>query len=312
MFFSAAIASFLMTYPIVWVLTFFRMTQSVRREGPGTHKKKAGTPTMGGIGFLLAIIAFAFVLIDFDLHPEYLALIGLVLGFALIGFIDDMIKIVKKRNLGLTFWQKITLQTLVAAGFSMFLMNSGHHLTVTPLLKNLGLADPVPYALFSVLVIVGAANAANLTDGLNGLLAGTAGIAFLAFAALAGRFNVSNAATFSVVSAGAILAFLIFNFPRAIVFMGDVGSLAIGAALAGIAIILHKELSLVIIGGVLVLEALSVIIQVASYKFRKKRVLRMAPLHHHFELMGYEERTVVLGSWGIAALLGIAGWYLAL
>jgi len=301
-----------MTYPIVWVLTFFRMTQSIRGEGPGTHKKKTGTPTMGGIGFLLAIIAFAFVLIDFDLHPEYLALTGLVLGFALIGFIDDMIKIVKKRNLGLTFWQKIILQALAAAGFAVFLLNSGHHQTVTVLLKNVGLGNPLPYVLFSVFVIVGTANAANLTDGLNGLLAGVGGIAFLAFAVLAGRLHAANAVTFSVASAGAVLAFLIYNFPRAMVFMGDVGSLAIGAALAGIAIILHKELSLVIIGGVLVLEALSVIIQVASYKLWKKRALRMAPLHHHFELMGYEERTVVLGSWGLALLLGIAGCFMAL
>ncbi len=305
--FTAAIVSFLITYPIVWLLSFFHLTQSVREEGPKTHKLKAGTPTMGGIGLVLTIIAFTLIFVNFELDVKYLALIFLISGFAIIGLIDDLIKIFRKQNLGLTFWQKIIVQTLMAAGFSAFLIYLGHEQTIGQILGNIGLTNPVYYLLFSVFIIVGAANATNLTDGLNGLLAGTAGIAFLAFAFLSSKANIPDAAVFSFAAAGAVLAFLLYNFPRAVVFMGDVGSLAIGAALAGLAIIIHKELSLVIIGGIFVLEALSVILQVTTYKLWKRRIFKMTPLHHHFELMGYKESAVVVGFWIVGGILGIVG-----
>lgn len=307
MFFSAAIISFLVTYPIVWLLRFFHLTQFVREEGPKSHRRKAGTPTMGGIGLVLTMIAFTLIFVNFELDVKYLALVLLIGGFAIVGLIDDLIKVLRKQNLGLTFWQKIILQTLLAAGFSAFLINLGHQQTIGPILGTLGVANPVLYFVFSVFIIVGAANAANLTDGLNGLLAGTAGIAFLAFAFLASKLNFYDAVTFSTAAAGAILAFLIFNFPRAMVFMGDAGSLAIGAALAGLAIIIHRELGLIIIGGIFVLEALSVILQVTTYKLWKKRIFKMTPLHHHFELMGYRETAVVVGFWIAAGVLGIVG-----
>ena len=156
-------------------------------------------------------------------------------------------------------------------------------------------------------MVVGTANACNLSDGLNGLLAGTAAIAFLAFGLLSNRFGLADAAAVSLVSAGAVLAFLPYNFPRARAFMGDVGSLAIGAALAGIAIIIHQELALIVIGGVFVAEALSVILQVLTYKLWKKRIFRMTPLHHHFELLGYKEAAVVIGFWLAGAFLGTLG-----
>lgn len=251
---------------------------------------------------IITIIAFAFIFIDFDLNLKYFALILLTLGFGLIGLTDDLIKVYKRRNEGLTFWQKIILQSVLAAAFSMFIM-LGHH----PQLKLFTFIHPIFYFLFSTFIIVGTANATNLTDGLNGLLAGTASIAFLAFGLLAIKSGHPYAATFCIIASGAIFAFLFFNFPRARVFMGDVGSLSIGAALAGIAIIIQKELWLMLIGGIFMIEALSVILQVISFKLFKKRVFKMTPLHHHFELMGKQEVWIVVGFWILAVVLGVTG-----
>jgi len=307
LFFSAAIVSFLITYPILWILRLYHLTQFIREEGPRTHKFKAGTLTMGGIGLVVTLIAFAFIFIDVELYPLYLALILLTAGFALTGLADDLIKIFRQENLGLSFWQKIFLQVLLAGLFSAFLWKLGHYQNVGEILRTLGFNNPFYYFLLSTFMIVGTANATNLTDGLNGLLAGTAGIAFLAFAFLCHKLFFPDGGTFSSVAAGAVLAFLIFNFPKAKVFMGDVGSLAIGAALAGLAIVIHKELHLIIIGGVFVLETLSVILQVISYKLFKMRVFKMTPLHHHFELMGYKEIPIVVGFWVVGIVLGVVG-----
>ena len=308
LFLSAAIVSLLITYPIVWLLKLYHLTQFIREEGPQTHKLKAGTPIMGGIGLVLTMIAFALIFIDVELYPLYLALILLIAGFALSGLADDLIKIFRQKNLGLTFWQKISLQVLLAGLFSAFLVSLNHQQTVGEALRTLGFAKPIFYFLFSIFVIVGTANATNLTDGLNGLLAGTAGIAFLGFAFLSSKLFFPDGATFSFAAAGAILAFLIFNFPRAKAFMGDVGSLAIGAALAGLAIIIHKELHLMLIGGIFLAEALSVILQVVSYKLFKRRIFKMTPLHHHFELMGYKEIPIVIGFWIAGGILGLIGF----
>lgn len=287
--------SLLITFPVVWVLEFLHLTQHIRQEGPATHKLKAGTPTMGAVGLVITIIAFAFIFIDFDLNLKYFALILLTLGFGLIGLTDDLIKVYKRRNEGLTFWQKMILQTILAAAFSIFIIAVGHQ------------PHFIFYFLFSTFIIVGTANATNLTDGLNGLLAGTASIAFLAFGFLAIKSGHPYAATFCIAASGAIFAFLFFNFPKARVFMGDVGSLAIGAALAGVAVIIQKELWLMLIGGIFMIEALSVILQVTSFKLFKKRIFKMTPLHHHFELMGKRELWIVVGFWIVAVLLGVTG-----
>jgi phospho-N-acetylmuramoyl-pentapeptide-transferase len=307
LFLAAAVVSLVVTFPIVWALEFFKLTQHVREEGPSSHKSKAGTITMGGIGFVATIIAFALIFIDYDLKVPYLALILLIFGFAVIGLIDDLIKVYQHKNQGLTFWQKIILQMLFAGLFSGFLLSLGQHNSVSGVLKIIWLANPVFYFLFSVFMIVGSANATNLTDGLNGLLAGTSAVAFLAFAFLSQKAGIEDAATFSLVAAGAVFAFLYFNFPKAKLFMGDVGSLPIGAALAGIALIIHRELWLIVIGGVFLVEALSVILQVTSYKLFKRRIFKMTPLHHHFELMGYKETAVVVGFWVSAVILGVIG-----
>jgi len=307
LFFSSALLSVFLTYPVLWIVNFLKLGQSIREEGPAAHQVKAGTPTLGGIGFILTMIIFSLIFINLEMVPKYLALLFLIIGFALIGLFDDLIKILKKQNLGLTFWQKIISQTFVAILFSYFIINNGHPQNLGQILKGLGFSYPFFYLLLSTFIIVGTANATNLTDGLNGLLAGTAGIAFICFAFLSTRLGMMEAAVFSCIAAGAITAFLYFNFPKARMFMGDVGSLAVGAALAGIAIILHKELRLLLIGGIFLIEALSVIIQVTSFKLFKKRIFKMSPLHHHFELMGIQEWPVVVGFWVAGAILGIIG-----
>ncbi|MDI6731885.1 MAG: phospho-N-acetylmuramoyl-pentapeptide-transferase [Candidatus Margulisbacteria bacterium] len=306
-FVLAAATSFLLTYPLIFLLRSFNVGQPIREEGPSSHQSKAGTPTMGGMGIILTLIIFGLIFFDFEINGKYLAFLLLILGFAGLGLADDFCKVFYKRNLGLSFWQKIIIQILIAGAFSLFLVYSGHNTTVAGFLRNWGFLSPMRYALFSTFLIVGTANAANLTDGLNGLLAGTAGIAFLAFSVLSVKLGYFPAATFCSAAAGAVLIFLYFNFPKAKVFMGDVASLALGAALAGIAILIHKELRLAIIGLVFMIEALSVILQVTSYKIWKERIFRMAPLHHHFELMGWGEVKVVVAFWLAALVCGIIG-----
>lgn len=306
-FFASAVVSLLITFPLLWLLGFFKLGQPVRKDVPAEHRLKAGTPTMGGVGIILSILILSIILINVEFGTQYLALLLLMLAYALIGLIDDLIKVLRRENLGLTFWQKIILQILVAMAFSIFMVLLGHNLTISGYLARMGFGNPYFYQLLMVFMIVGSANATNLTDGLNGLLAGTAGIAFLSFAVLATKLAVPEAAAFSLIAAGATGAFLYFNFPKAKLFMGDVGSLALGAALAGIAIILHKELSLLLIGAVFVLETMSVILQVASYKLFKRRIFKTAPLHHHFEMMGIKELTVVIVFWAAGLVCGLAG-----
>lgn len=307
LFFTAVFISLLITYPVVAGLRYFKLRQFIRVEGPQSHYGKAGTPIMGGLGFLLTISIFTLICINVEMDFRYMALLFLMLCFAGIGLYDDYIKTAKKQNLGLTFWQKIMLQTAFALAFAYFLVTLGYHQEVGGWLKYVYFGEPILFLLGSSFIIVGAANATNLTDGLNGLLAGTGGLAFLFFAIIANRLGMIDATSLCLIAAGAVLAFLFYNFPNAQVFMGDTGSLALGALLAGIAVLMHQELRLIVIGGVFVLETLSVIIQVACYKLFKWRPLRMAPLHHHFELLGFKEVPVVLGFWGLGLIFGIAG-----
>lgn len=306
-FFSALLISWLLLYPLVWLLHAFKLGQPIRLEGPAAHQAKAGTPTMGGLGFILAITLMLLVMIDYDIYPKYLGLIVLLLGFGGIGLIDDLLKIKRGKNLGLTFWQKILSQIIVAGLFGWLIITTGEFLPTSSWLWQFGFGEPLLYQLLTIFLVIGAANATNLTDGLNGLLAGTGTIAYLAFAVIAGCLLATPALTVCLIVAGAVLAFIHYNFPHAKVFMGDVGSLPIGAVLAGIAIILHQELRLAVVGGVFVVEALSVILQVTSFKLFRRRPFRMAPLHHHFELLGIKEWVVVVGFWAVALILGIIG-----
>jgi phospho-N-acetylmuramoyl-pentapeptide-transferase len=314
----------------------FQIGQYIREDGPKSHQKKAGTPTMGGV--LIAISVLLPTLLWADLSDPLIWMVTLsMLAYAAIGFMDDYIKVAHKRNLGLTARAKFGLQMLVSACIGcalVYLETQGNYSTrlVVPFLKrfrpdlvitslqhvpHLYYLSFVPFVLFTVLVIVGASNAVNLTDGLDGLAIGCTIIAAGALTVLTyvsghvvfadylelQRMPLAGELTvFCGSLVGASIGFLWYNAHPAEVFMGDVGSLALGGAIGTIAVIIKQELLLPFIGGIFVLEALSVILQVGSYKLRKKRIFKMAPLHHHFELMGWSESKVIVRFW-IGALV---------
>ncbi len=312
----------------------FQIGQFIREEGPKAHQKKAGTPTMGGVLIAISIIVPTLLWADLTNPFVWMAVLSAA-AFAAIGFADDYTKVVHKRNLGLTARSKFGLQVLVSVLIAVALIamqNRGMYSTrlVVPFLKQFhpdlvidNLAPSLwplaflPFITFVVLMIVGASNAVNLTDGLDGLAIGCTVIAAGALTVLT---YVSGHATFATylelprmplvgelsifcgAMVGAAIGFLWYNAHPAEVFMGDVGSLALGGAIGTIAVIIKQELLLPFIGGIFVIEALSVILQVASYKLRKKRIFKMAPIHHHFELMGWSESKIIVRFW-IASLV---------
>ncbi|WP_018921345.1 phospho-N-acetylmuramoyl-pentapeptide-transferase [Salsuginibacillus kocurii] len=297
---------------LIPALKRLKFGQSIREEGPSSHQKKQGTPTMGGVMVLLAIAAATIViaLIFSELTIQVWMLLLVLLGFGIIGFLDDFIKVVKKRNLGLTSKQKLVAQLLIAVVFFFVLDAVGLNTEITIPLTTYSLDLGWFYIVLVMLMLVGASNAVNLTDGLDGLLAGTAAVAFGAYAILSWYVGATDVALFSAAVVGAALGFLVFNAHPAKVFMGDTGSLALGGAIAAVAIAVNLELLLIIIGGVFVIETLSVIIQVASFKLRNKRVFKMSPLHHHYELSGWSEWRVVVTFWLAALVFAVLGIYI--
>ncbi|MED3552285.1 MULTISPECIES: phospho-N-acetylmuramoyl-pentapeptide-transferase [Cytobacillus] len=286
--------------------------QSIREEGPQSHLKKSGTPTMGGIMILLSITITTLVMTSKFSEPTmkiYLLLL-VTLGFGLLGFLDDFIKVVMKRNLGLTSLQKLLGQIVISVIFYLVLrqneFSTAIHIPLTDYSFDLGWF----YVFFIIFWLVGFSNAVNLTDGLDGLLSGTAAIAFGAFAVLAWNLSQFEISIFSVAVSGAVLGFLVFNAHPAKVFMGDTGSLALGGAIAAVAILTKLEIILIIIGGVFVIETLSVILQVISFKTTGRRIFRMSPLHHHYELVGWSEWRVVVTFWTVGLLCAILGIYI--
>lgn len=289
------------------LLQRMKFGQSIREEGPESHMKKTGTPTMGGLVFLIAIIltAFGTAFLTDLLTVELMILLLVLFGYGLIGFLDDFIKVVLKRNLGLTSLQKLIAQIIIAVVSFLLLgmveFDTGLVIPFTSVSIELsGL-----YVLFIIFWLVGFSNAVNLTDGLDGLVAGTASIAFAAFGVLAIRQDESAIALFTFIVAGALIGFLVFNKYPAKVFMGDTGSLALGGALAMVSILLKQELLLLLIGLVFVIETASVILQVGSFKLRKKRIFKMSPIHHHFELSGWSEWKVVTVFWLVGLIAAI-------
>ena len=317
---TALVISFLLG---PWVMRKLRALQGrakVREDTPVTHQMKVGTPSMGGLLILGSIMVP--VLLWGDLGNRYVLLVLFTtLGMGLIGFLDDYLKLVRKR--GLVARTKFACQLLVGlvVGVALYfqpLQPEVAGLTSLPFLKNVNPNLGVFYVVFVAFVIAGASNAVNLADGLDGLAIGLCALAFLAFAALAyvsghrtfaDYLNIlylrgsGEITVFCMAAVGAALGFLWYNTHPAEMFMGDTGSLALGGALGAVAVLVKKEFLLIVIGGVLVAEALSVMIQVSSYRWRRKRVFRMAPLHHHFELLGWPETKIVVRFWIIAALL---------
>lgn len=314
----------------------FQIGQYIREEGPKAHQKKAGTPTMGGILIVISIVVPTLLWADLSNPYVWMAVLSTT-AFAAIGFADDYTKVVRKRNLGLTARAKLGYQIAVSVLIAVALIamqDRGMYSTklVVPFLKQFHpdlvvdrlLHNPelwplafIPFIAFVVLILVGSTNAVNLTDGLDGL---AIGCTLVAAGALTVLTYVSGHATFSAylelprmpqvgevtifcgAMVGASIGFLWYNAHPAEVFMGDVGSLALGGAIGTVAVIIKEELLLPFIGGVFVIEALSVILQVTSYKLRKKRIFKMAPIHHHFELMGWSESKIIVRFW-IASLV---------
>ena len=290
------------------LLQRLKAQQSIREDGPQAHLAKAGTPTMGGLFMMLALV------ITVCIVPPYSVtlwmLLFLTLGHGALGFSDDFIKAVKRRNLGLTTKQKLLGQAVLAIIFC-YISIAYAALPTTLWIPLVDTTVDLGYAYYvlAFIIILGTTNAVNLTDGLDGLATGISAIAGAAFAVVGLLVGSLSVTFFGIIVSAVCLGFLYFNANPAKVFMGDTGSLALGGAFAGMAIATKTELLLIVIGFVFVVEALSVILQVASFKTRGVRIFRMSPIHHHFELGGWSERKVVYVFWAVSlimALLGIA------
>jgi len=314
--FFTIIMAFLITVLLAPVFIPFlrrlKFGQSIRDEGPQSHQKKTGTPTMGGIVFLLSIVITTFVMTGkySEPGPETYLMILVTVGFGLLGFLDDFIKVVMKRNLGLTSKQKLLGQIVISVIFYLIFKQNDFPTTVSIPLTDFSFELGWFYCLFIIFWLVGFSNAVNLTDGLDGLVSGTSAIAFGALAVLAWNQSQYDVAIFGVAVVGSVLGFLVFNAHPAKVFMGDTGSLALGGAIATIAILTKLEIILILIGGVFVIETLSVILQVASFKTTGKRIFKMSPLHHHYELVGWSEWRVVVTFWTVGLLFAVLGIYI--
>ncbi|EQB19260.1 MAG: phospho-N-acetylmuramoyl-pentapeptide-transferase [Novosphingobium lindaniclasticum] len=295
--------------------------QPIREDGPQSHLAKRGTPTMGGLMILTALVSSMILFMDVT-NPFVWACIAVTVGFGIIGFLDDYDKVAKRSTAGLSSKLRLALEFVVAGIASYIIVSQLNTNLYVPFLSGRYIPLGPFYYVFAAFVIVGAGNAVNLTDGLDGLATMPVIIAAGTFAIicyLAGRVDYANylgiphvprageLAVFCAGIIGACLAFLWFNAPPAAVFMGDTGSLALGGALGAIAVAAHHEIVLAIVGGLFVLEAASVIIQVFWFKRTGRRVFRMAPIHHHFEQKGWKESTVVIRFWIISIVLAVIG-----
>jgi phospho-N-acetylmuramoyl-pentapeptide-transferase len=319
---TAFLICFLLGPWVIRKLGSLQIGQYIRKEGPESHLDKAGTPTMGGVLIMFSIVLSTLLWADLTNHYIWIV-IFVAVGFTAIGFTDDFLMQIKKRNKGLSGRLKFTLQLLLGFLTGLLLyMNPEFNTQVTiPFFKDISPDLGIYYILFAVFVIVGTSNAVNLTDGLDGLAAGPVLIAsgtYMVFAYVAGHAKISTylqithvigggeITVFCGALAGATLGFLWFNTYPAQIFMGDVGSLPLGALLGTVAVITKQEILLVIVGGLFVIEALSVIFQVGYFKMTNgRRIFRMAPLHHHFELKGWPEPKVIVRFWIISIALAL-------
>jgi phospho-N-acetylmuramoyl-pentapeptide-transferase len=284
--------------------------QQIREEGPQEHHAKAGTPTMGGLIVFVAIAVPYLVLSDRD--TESLAVLAVAFGCAALGFADDWIKISKRRSLGLSARWKLVAQIGLAVGLWWVATEEvglDPELEVRVFDAEIYIG-PVLYVLFTFLVIAGASNAVNLTDGLDGLAAGSCAIVLLAYMAITITNGQEGLALLSACLVGASIGFLWFNAFPASIFMGDTGSLGLGGAIGALAVMTQTELLLIILGGIFVIEALSVAVQVVAFKLFGRRVLLMAPVHHHFELLAWSETKIMLRFWIVAAVCSGIGYVL--
>ena len=318
---TALLLCFILGPWLIRELGSHQIGQAIRRDGPESHLTKEGTPTMGGLLIVLAVVIPTLLWANLTNSYIWIA-VFVTVGFGAVGFLDDYKKVIRKDSKGLSAWWKFLLQILLAGVAAVLIyMDIGINDRVgIPFFKRLNPSLGVFYIPFIILVIVGASNAVNLTDGLDGLAIGPSIVAagtYMLFAYLTGHVKIANylqilyvpgageLTIFCGAMAGAGIGFLWYNTYPAQVFMGDTGSLSIGAALGVVAVMVKHEILLLLVGGVFVIEALSVIFQVFSYKTTRKRIFRMAPVHHHFELKGWAEPKIIVRFWIISIILAL-------
>lgn len=310
-FLGALVLGIIIAPPCIRFLTRLKCGQEIRDEGPAWHKAKSGTPTMGGMIFIISGIITALVasfLINGTSDINVIMIVFLSVSFGVVGFVDDFIKVKLKRNLGLTEIQKLFLQIAASILFVWVLRDS---LVQTELILpfcGFGIKLRSWYLPLAVLAIISTVNAVNLTDGLDGLASSVTIVVTIFFVFISYLCGLTSISVFGCAMIGAVAAFLIFNKYPAKIFMGDTGSLFLGGALSGMAILSGTPLFLIISGGIFVVEALSVIIQVASFKLTGKRVFKMAPLHHHYEKCGLKEQKIVVLFTLVSLLLSLAAF----
>ncbi|HCD18871.1 phospho-N-acetylmuramoyl-pentapeptide-transferase [Macrococcoides caseolyticum] len=296
------------------LLKRMKFGQSIREEGPKSHMVKSGTPTMGGLTFLISTILLSAIACFFvEDNGPLILLILVTVGFGLIGFVDDYIIVVKKNNQGLTSKQKFLFQIVIAILFYVVsnvlgLLSLSNEINIP--FTDIGIPLSIFYVIFIIFWQVGFSNAVNLTDGLDGLATGLSIIAFSCYFYLAMVQGATAMAYFSAILIGSLCGFLLYNKNKAKLFMGDTGSLALGGVIATVSIMLNQELTLIFIGFVFVVETLSVMMQVTSFKLTGKRIFKMSPLHHHFEMVGWSEWKIVTVFWIVGILTGLIGIYL--
>ncbi len=311
-FLPIVISMLIVLFGMPFIIRYFRekqLGQITLDDGPSWHQEKSGTPTMGGIAFILSTILTTGIgtLVNLDRSLILWLLVIVFVAYGLIGFIDDFIKLIMKRNLGLTSRQKFLAQLLIGLVFYLVLSVNGFSNQLNlPFIGNIHLS--YFYGIFATFWLVGFSNATNLTDGIDGLLGSTGMIAYASYAYLAYLQENWSVMIFALSVVGGLLGFLYFNRKPAQIFMGDVGSLALGAGLAGISILLNLEWTLLLIGIIFVIETASVILQVASFQTRGKRIFKMSPIHHHFEMDGWSEWKIV----GVFSAIGLASSLLAI
>lgn len=294
-----------------------KVGQTIREEGPKTHMAKSGTPTIGGIILIMSIIITS--LTSGLINEELWIALAATVAFGIIGFIDDFIKVILKRNLGLRAYQKLILQGTIAVILAIYQSRTsimgtevivpfvGEGITIAGFTITQTIDLGILYIPFIVFVVVATVNSVNLTDGLDGLAAGVTLIIAAFFALVAMSWGYVSLAIFAAAITGACLGFLKFNSHPAQVFMGDTGSLALGGAIATIAVLMNVVLIIPIVGGIYFAEAVSVILQVISFKLTGKRIFKMSPLHHHYELSGWAETKVVIVFWVVTVILCLVG-----
>lgn len=304
------LAALVLGIALIPILKNLKIGQRISVFVGDNHRKKEGTPTFGGLIFIIPTLITTIILILTD-KMEFTTNLGIILlvfvGYAFLGFLDDFLSFKKKNNEGLTTFQKLFLQILIALGFFFLYIKTGGSTALQVSTLGINIEMGWFYGVFLLFILVGASNAVNLTDGLDGLAGGLSAIAFIAFSLISLMVGFEEIGIFTFILVGSLLGFLFFNTHPAKIFMGDTGSLALGAVMGAVAILTHREITLLVVAGIFVVETLSVILQVFWMYVFKRKLFLMTPLHHHFEKLGWEETDIVKVFWAVGLILTMAG-----